>query len=350
MNGAAINKWKFRKWGVKMFKLAIDAMGGDNAPKSVVEGVNLAIEKFNDIEILLYGDEEKIKPYLTVKERVSIIHTTEKVESDDEPVAAVRRKKNSSMVMAAQAVKDKEAEALLSAGNTGALLASGLLVVGRMKGIDRPGLMPVMPTSNPEAPHFILMDAGANADCKPNNLLQFAILASFYAKEVLKIEKPRVGLINNGTEATKGNELSKNTYPLLASEASINFVGNVESKELLQGVCDIAVTDGFTGNAILKSLEGTAKTIFSVIKQQLLNSGFKTKIGALLIKDSLSSLKDQFDDSKQGGAILMGVNAPVIKAHGSSNEEAIYNAIRQTREVLSKKVVEQAAEFFKALS
>lgn len=333
-----------------MFKIAIDAMGGDHAPHSVVNGVNKAIATFPEIEVLLFGDEAQIKPLLTATERVTIVQTDEVVESDDEPVSAVRRKKGSSMVMAAQYVKEQKADALLSAGNTGALLASGLLVVGRMKGIDRPGLMPVLPTFSADSPNLILMDAGANADCKPNNLYQFAVLASFYAKAMFGIEKPRVGLINNGTEETKGNELSKATFPLLKEDPELNFVGNVEAKELLQGVCDIAVTDGFTGNAILKSLEGTSKSIFKAIKNQLLNSGIKAKLGSLLIKDALSDLKDQFDDTKQGGAILLGVQAPVIKAHGSSNEEAIFNAIRQVKKILETKVVEETANHFRNLS
>lgn len=333
-----------------MFKIAIDAMGGDHAPNAVVEGVNKAIATFPEIEVLLFGDEAQIKPLLTVEDRVTIVHTDEVVESDDEPVAAVRRKKGSSMVMAAQYVKEKKADALLSAGNTGALLASGLLVVGRMKGIDRPGLMPVLPTFNPESPHLILADAGANADCKPNNLYQFAVLASYYAKAMFGIANPRVGLINNGTEETKGNELTKAAFPLLKEATELNFVGNVEAKELLQGICDIAITDGFTGNAILKSLEGTSKSIFKAIKNQLLNSGFKAKLGGLLIKNALSDLKDQFDDTKEGGAILLGVQAPVIKAHGSSNEEAIFNAIRQANKILTSNVVEEIANHFRSLS
>ncbi|MBD3949691.1 phosphate acyltransferase PlsX [Tuanshanicoccus lijuaniae] len=329
-----------------MFRIAVDAMGGDNAPKAIVEGVNQAVKQFPDIEIVLVGDEAQITPLLETNERITIVHTSEKVESDDEPVSAVRRKKQSSMVMAAQMVKDNEADVLLSAGNTGALLASGLLVIGRIKGVDRPGLMPILPTMNEESPQLILMDAGANADCKPKNLHQFAILANFYAKSVLGITTPRVGLINNGTEASKGNELTKASYELLRDEAAIHFIGNVEAKELLRGVCDIAVTDGFTGNAILKSLEGTSKTLFSAIKHKLLTSGVKGKLGALLIKDALLSLREQYDDSKQGGAILLGVKAPVIKAHGSSNDEAIFHAIRQARLVLEAKVVNQMEEYF----
>lgn len=329
-----------------MVTIAIDAMGGDNAPVAVVNGVNLAIHAFEDIQVKLFGDEAQIREHLKVQERVEVIHTTEIIEAEDEPVIAVRRKKDSSMVRAARAVKEGEADVLLSAGSTGALLASGLLVVGRIKNIDRPGLMPVIPTISKEHPQFILMDAGANADSKPINLLQHAILASYYAREVLEIKSPRVGLINNGTEAGKGNDLSKAAYELLSQEESINFIGNIEAKELLNGSVDVAVTDGFTGNAILKTLEGTSKSVFKAIKGALTSGGMKTKLGALMIKDALADLKDNFDDTKAGGAVMLGVKGAVIKAHGSSNEEAIFNAIRQARKVTNSGVINQTISFF----
>lgn len=329
-----------------MVTIAIDAMGGDNAPAAVVNGVNLAIHAFEDIQVKLFGDEAQIREHLKVQERIEVIHTTEIIEAEDEPVIAVRRKKDSSMVRAARAVKEGEADVLLSAGSTGALLASGLLVVGRIKNIDRPGLMPVIPTISKEHPQFILMDAGANADSKPINLLQHAILASYYAREVLEIKSPRVGLINNGTEAGKGNDLSKAAYELLSQEESINFIGNIEAKELLNGSVDVAVTDGFTGNAILKTLEGTSKSVFKAIKGALTSGGMKTKLGALMIKDALADLKDNFDDTKAGGAVMLGVKGAVIKAHGSSNEEAIFNAIRQARKVTNSGVINQTISFF----
>lgn len=329
-----------------MVTIAIDAMGGDNAPAAVVNGVNLAIHAFEDIQVKLFGDEAQIREHLKVQERVEVIHTTEIIEAEDEPVIAVRRKKDSSMVRAARAVKEGEADVLLSAGSTGALLASGLLVVGRIRNIDRPGLMPVIPTISKEHPQFILMDAGANADSKPINLLQHAILASYYAREVLEIKSPRVGLINNGTEAGKGNDLSKAAYELLSQEESINFIGNIEAKELLNGSVDVAVTDGFTGNAILKTLEGTSKSVFKAIKGALTSGGMKTKLGALMIKDALADLKDNFDDTKAGGAVMLGVKGAVIKAHGSSNEEAIFNAIRQARKVTNSGVINQTISFF----
>ena len=214
-----------------MKRIAVDAMGGDHAPQAVVEGVNQALATFPDIEIQLYGDEAKIKNYLTAKERVSIVHTTEKINSDDEPVKAIRRKKEASMVLATKAVKDGQADAVLSAGNTGALLAAGVFVVGRIKHIDRPGLMSTLPTMDGKG--FDMMDLGANAENTAHHLYQYGILGSFYAQHVRGVKQPRVGLLNNGTEDTKGTPVHQEAYKLLAEDKSINFIGNVEARELL---------------------------------------------------------------------------------------------------------------------
>lgn len=329
-----------------MITIAIDAMGGDNAPKAIVDGANLAIKTFNDIQINLYGDSESIEQYLVKDERIKVIHTTEIVTGEDEPVRAIRRKKDSSMVVAARDVKEGKADALLSAGNTGALLTAGLLVVGRIKNIDRPGLMPIIPTVSKESPQVILMDAGANAEVKPVNLEQFTVLANFYAKNVLNVEKPRIGLLNIGTEEGKGNSITKEAYDLMKQLDNINFIGNVEAKSILTGEVDIVITDGFTGNAVLKTLEGTVKSVVGLLLDTLKNSGLKTKIGAGLIKDSLKETFNNLDDTKQGGAVLLGVKSPVIKAHGSSNDEAIFNAIRQARTVVSAGVVQDAVNYF----
>lgn len=329
-----------------MIKLAIDAMGGDHAPQAVVQGVNQAIEAYKDLEIQLYGDPEQIKKYLTVQERVTIIATSQVIEGEDEPVKAVRHKKDASLVVAARAVKEGQAEGLLSAGNTGALLTAGLLIVGRIKGIERPGLMPIIPTVNPASPQFILMDAGANAQSKASYLHQYAIMANYYAKNVLEIAKPRIGLLNNGTEAAKGDDLHKETYDLLSQEPSIDFIGNIEAKELLNGQADVVITDGFTGNAVLKTLEGTAKGIFKVLKETFKTGNFQTKLGALLIKGQLKEMASRFDDTRQGGAVLLGVNQPVIKAHGSANEEAIYHAIEQARLMILSRTIERMRQAF----
>lgn len=329
-----------------MITIAIDAMGGDNAPKAIVDGAILAIKTFNDIQINLYGDSESIEQYLVKDDRIKVIHTTEIVTGEDEPVRAIRRKKDSSMVVAARDVKEGKADALLSAGNTGALLTAGLLVVGRIKNIDRPGLMPIIPTVSKESPQVILMDAGANAEVKPVNLEQFTVLANFYAKNVLNVENPRIGLLNNGTEEGKGNSITKEAFDLMKQLDNINFIGNVEAKSILTGEVDIVITDGFTGNAVLKTLEGTVKSVVGLLLDTLKNSGLKTKIGAGLIKDSLKETFNNLDDTKQGGAVLLGVKSPVIKAHGSSNDEAIFNAIRQARTVVSAGVVQDAVNYF----
>jgi len=320
--------------GLNRMKLAIDAMGGDYAPKEIVLGINRAAKAFPDIEFILYGNETKIREYLEASGRITIVHTDEVIAGTDEPVRSVRRKKNSSMVRMAQAVKDGEADACISAGNTGALMASGLFVVGRIEGIERPALSPVLPTMDGKG--FVMLDLGANADAKPEHLLQFAIMGSLYAEKVRGIASPRVGLLNIGTEEKKGNELTKKTFQLLKN-ADLNFIGNVEARDLLERPADVVVTDGFTGNMVLKTIEGTAGSLFSMIKKVFL-SNIKTKIAAAMIKSELTGLKNMLDYSEYGGSGLMGLNAPVIKAHGSSNANAIYNAVRQAREMVQSDV------------
>ncbi|MCV9887624.1 phosphate acyltransferase PlsX [Metabacillus halosaccharovorans] len=315
-------------------KLAIDAMGGDHAPKSVVEGVMKAIAAFPDLEVTLIGQEDKIKTYLTDSTRINIIHTDEIIEGTDEPVRAIRRKKNSSMVLMANEVKEGRADGCISAGNTGALMTAGLLVVGRIEGIERPALSPTLPTLDGKG--FLFLDVGANVDAKPEHLLQYAIMGSVYAEKVRGINNPRVGLLNVGTEDKKGNELTKQTFELL-KEANVNFIGNIESRDLMESVADVVVTDGFTGNIALKTIEGTALSVFSMLKSAL-TSNFTSKLAAGVLKPQLKVIKQQMDYSEYGGAALFGLKAPVIKAHGSSDANAIYNAIRQTREMVSNDV------------
>ena len=327
-----------------MKKIAVDAMGGDNAPQAIVEGVNQALADFSDIEIQLYGDEAKIKTYLKANDRVSIIHTDEKINSDDEPVKAIRKKKQASMVLGAQAVKDGKADAVLSAGNTGALLAAGLLVVGRIKNIDRPGLMSSLPTIDGKG--FNMLDLGANAENTAHHLHQYAILGSFYAKNVRGVAHPRIGLLNNGTETTKGDPLRKETFALLAADETLNFIGNVEARDLMNGVADVVVTDGFTGNAVLKSIEGTALGIMEQLKTSIKQAGLRAKLGALLLKNSLYDLKDSLDYSGAGGAVLFGLKAPVVKCHGSSGAKSVYYTIKQIRIMLETDVVGQLVEEF----
>lgn len=326
-------------------KIAVDAMGGDNAPQAIVEGVMLAKQDFPDIEFQLYGKEAEIKKYIT-DEKITIIHTDEKIASDDEPVKAIRRKKTASMVLAAQAVKNGEADAIFSAGNTGALLAAGLFIVGRIKNVERPGLMSTLPVMGEPDKGFDMLDLGANADNKPEHLVQYAVLGSFYAEKVRNVQNPRVGLLNNGTEETKGSELTKKAFELLAADETINFVGNVEARELLNGVADVVVTDGFTGNAVLKSIEGTAMNMMSLLKTAILSEGVKGKMGALLLKNALRGMKDEMDYSKHGGAVLFGLKAPVIKTHGATGPDAVRYTIRQIHTMLETQVVPQLVEYY----
>lgn len=327
-------------------KIAVDAMGGDNAPKVIVEGVMMAAKEFKDMEFILYGKEESIRKYLTDETNITIVHTDEKIASDDDPVRAVRRKKNASMVLAAQAVKDKKADALFSAGNTGALLTAGLLVIGRIKGIDRPGLLVSLPVIGTDNGAFNLMDVGANADTKPENIHQYAVLGSYYAQFVRGVKNPKVGLLNNGTEENKGNDVTKRAYQLLANNADINFIGNVEARELLSGAADVVVTDGFTGNAVLKTIEGTAMSMMKLIKNAVYDNGTKAKLGGLLLKDSFSNMKDVMDYSTHGGAVLFGVKAPVVKTHGSTEKEAVYHTIKQIHEMLDSHVIDDLVHYF----
>ncbi|WP_300785624.1 phosphate acyltransferase PlsX [Streptococcus sp. 19428wC2_LYSM12] len=327
-----------------MKRIAVDAMGGDHAPQAIIEGINQALAAFSDIEIQLYGDERKIKPLLTSMDRVSIIHTEEKIESNDGPVKAIRRKKNSSMVLATKAVKTGEADAVLSAGNTGALLAAGVFIVGRLKQIDRPGLLSSLPTMDGKG--FDMMDLGANAENTAHHLHQYAILGSFYAQYVRGIARPRVALLNNGTEESKGTPVHKEAYELLLHDKSIHFIGNIEARELLNGVADVVVTDGFTGNAVLKTIEGTAKSILSQLTSAIKNGGLLAKIGGLLLKPTLKSALGALDYKKAGGAVLLGLKAPVIKAHGSSDAAAVYHTVRQIRTMLEADIVDKSVDYF----
>ncbi len=324
-------------------KIALDAMGGDHGPKESVKGAEKAIKAFPDLEILLIGNEAEIKNHLTSAERITIIHTDEVITGEDEPVRAVRRKKNASMVLAAQYVKDGQADACISAGNTGALMAAGLFVVGRIDGIDRPALSPTLPTIDGNG--FVLLDVGANADAKPEHLYQYGLMGSVYAEKVRNIEKPRVGLLNIGTEDKKGNELTKQAFALL-KDADFNFIGNVEARDLLNGVADVVVTDGFTGNMVLKTTEGTASALFKMLKDAMMVD-LKSKLAAAVLKPGLKELKNKLDYSEYGGAGLFGLKAPVIKAHGSSDANAFYNAIRQAKIMVEHHVAETIHEAIK---
>ncbi|AMV62203.1 Phosphate:acyl-ACP acyltransferase PlsX [Pediococcus damnosus] len=327
-------------------KLAVDAMGGDYAPEKVVQGVELARDEFADTKFILFGKEDQIRKYLKNGERITIVHTDSEIEMGDEPVRAVRQKKTSSLVLAAQSVKDGKTDALFSAGNTGALLAASLFIIGRIKGIDRPGMTTTLPSLAGPQDSFTMLDVGANAESKVKNLQQFAILGNFYSSNVAGITNPRIALLNNGAEEDKGDTLHKETYQALAKDSNLNFVGNIESRELLNGTADVVVTDGFTGNAVLKNTEGTALSLLKLIKHSILDSGVQGKLGGLMLKPVFKVVQDKMDYSKHGGAVLLGVKAPVVKAHGSSNETQIYHALSQLRQMVDTNLTTNLADYF----
>ncbi len=322
-------------------RIAIDAMGGDHAPDTNVLGGLEAAREWKDTEIILVGDEARMKALLPeVPSNLTLVHASEVIEPEDEPVRSVRRKKDASMVVAGRMVKEGLAEAMISAGNTGALMTTGLLVVGRIKGIERPALAPIIPTINGKG--VLALDLGANMDASPEHLAQYALMGSIYREKVQGVSNPRVGLLNVGTEAKKGNELVKEAYPLLEA-LPIQFVGNVEARDVLNGVCDVLVCDGFAGNILLKSMEGTAAGIFSLLKQQFSKS-LKTKLAAALIMPELRGLRDIMDYKEHGGAPLLGLNGLVIKGHGSSDAGAIKNAVRQARIAIEGKLVSSISQ------
>ncbi|HJE49685.1 MAG TPA: phosphate acyltransferase PlsX [Lactobacillus johnsonii] len=329
-----------------MKTIAIDAMGGENAPKAIVDAVLKAKPKLKDTKFVLFGDEEKINKIIPSeqKDRIDVIATSEIIVDSDEPVKAIRRKKNSSMVVAANYVKSGKADALFSLGNTGALLACGIFIIGRIKGVERPALMPTLPNAKSED-GFNIIDVGANAQSKPEYLVQWAQMANFYAQKIRNIKNPTVALLNNGAEDDKGDPLHQEAYKLLKA-TNLNFIGNAEGNDLMEGKADVIVTDGFTGNATLKAIEGTASVILRLLKDSLLNNGLRPKVGALLAKPGLTALKKRFDTARYGGAVLLGVNAPVVKTHGRSNIRPIYYTLLQIDKMLSQDLVGEYKKYF----
>ncbi|MCC5911993.1 MAG: phosphate acyltransferase PlsX [Clostridiaceae bacterium] len=319
-------------------KIVVDAMGGDHGPKITISGALQAIKEY-DVNIILTGQKEIIEKELQnhdyPKHKLEIIDCREVVENEDKPVAAIRRKKDSSMVVGLNLVKEKKADAIISAGNTGALLAGGLFILGRIQGIDRPALAPVYPTKKGVS---VLIDGGANTECKPRNLLEFAVMGDIYASRVLKINNPKVCIANIGIEEGKGNDLVKKAYPLF-EDRYFNFGGNVEARDIPAGYADVIVCDGFTGNIILKLTEGIAETIFGALKEEFTKNTLR-KLGAALLKSGLKGFKNRFDYTEYGGAPFLGVNGTLIKAHGSSNDKAIKNAIRQAKTFVENNVID----------
>ena len=328
-----------------MRTIAIDAMGGENAPEAIVQAVLQAKTELKETKFILFGDQAKIKKLVgSDTDQIEIVGTTEVINDEDEPVKAIRTKKDSSLVVAAQYVKQGKADALLSLGNSGSILASGIFIIGRIKGIARPGFMPTLPVKNSDD-GFNMIDVGANAKTKPEYILNWAKMASYYAEKVRGIGNPRVALLNNGSESDKGDDVHQEAYQLLL-DSELNFIGNIEGNELLDGKADVVATDGFTGNAVLKNIEGTSSVLIHLLKDNLLNSGFLVKIGALLIKNALKGLVSKFDVDKYGGAVLLGLDAPVVKTHGRSDQRAVYFTIKQVDKILKENIIDQfRAEF-----
>lgn len=319
-------------------KIILDGMGGDHAPRSVVDGAAQALSTYPDIDVAITGDPAILEPQLREASadmsRVQIVPAFQVVQMTDEPVRAVRDKPDSSLVRALRLLAEDPQAMLISAGNTGALVAGATLLVRRIPGIKRPGLAPVLPTRTGAA---CLIDGGANSDCKASYLAQFGIMGSIYMQKVHGISEPRVGLINNGSESGKGTALTKEAYKLL-EKAPIRFVGNVEGRALLSGHYDVLVTDGFTGNILLKFTEGCTRTLLGMLKQ-FISESFPAKLGALLMKGAFSKLRSRMDYKEYGGALLLGINGGVMKAHGSSDGRAIFAAIRTARTFLLQDVV-----------
>ncbi|NLO85192.1 MAG: phosphate acyltransferase PlsX [Clostridiales bacterium] len=325
-------------------KIYIDAMGGDNAPQATVAGALEALTLYPELTLELAGPIEEVKAVFTstfadadagVKNRVTIIDCPEIITNNESPVMAVRKKKQSAIVDGMLKLRDGQVDAFVSAGSTGAVLSGGMFRLGRINGIDRPALAPLLPNGKD---FFLLIDCGANVDCRPEYLHQFAMMGSAYMEGMRGVKNPRVGLVNNGAEAEKGNELTKQAYPILAADKNLNFVGNVEAREITKDAADVIVCDGFVGNIILKFMEGVAGTLMSTIKKELL-SDTKSKIGALLAKPAFKRVAKSMDHNEVGGAPLLGVRGNVVKAHGSSNSHAFACAIKQAVKMVEGDVV-----------
>ena len=324
--------------------VALDAMGGDNAPKEMIKGAVQALEKTDAVQVLLVGKEDVIRAelaqYTYDKTRIEVVNATEVIETAEPPVNAIRRKKDSSIVVGMKLVKEGQADAFVSAGSSGAVLVGGQVIVGRIKGVERPPLAPLIPT---EKGVSLLVDCGANVDARPSHLVQFAKMGSIYMEHVVGIKNPKVGIVNIGAEEEKGNALVKETFPLLKGEKNINFIGSVEAREIPHGQADVIVCEAFAGNIILKLFEGVGSVLISEIKKGMMGS-LRSKIGALLVKPALKKTLKSFDSSEYGGAPLLGLNGLVVKTHGSSTAKEICNTIIQCVTFKEQKINEKIKE------
>lgn len=318
-------------------RIALDAMGGDNAPGPIIEG---ALDAARDlgIHVLLVGRQDAISDQISARGRglpVELVHASEVIEMGDTPATAVRRKKDASMLVAMRLVRDGRADAFVSAGNSGAVMAAALMVLGRCNGVDRPAIGAAVPT---QKGFSLIVDAGANADSRPANLLQFARMGSIYMSAVFNLSSPTVGLLSNGEEDSKGNTLAQETFPLLKN-SGLNFVGNVEGREINQGKVDVTVTDGFTGNVVLKTMEGTAELVLKVTREEVTRS-LRDKLGAALLLPAFKRVQSRLDPHEVGGAPLLGVNGVVLVAHGRSDARAIRNALRVAGEAAGHGIIQ----------
>ncbi|EKD27596.1 MAG: hypothetical protein ACD_79C00663G0001 [uncultured bacterium] len=325
-------------------KIAIDAMGGDNAPLAIIDGISLFLKEFKDVELILVGQKDLIVEHLRrvgleSSPKITIEHADEVIGMGDSPVKALRVKKSASMVVMMDLLKEGKVDGVLSAGNTGGVVAAATLKLRTLKNIDRPGIATVIPTPYGRN---ILMDVGAVSDCKPKNLFQFAIMGMCMSKFIMGIDNPTVGLLNVGEEDSKGNELTKEAFAKL-KESKLNFIGNVEGKDIFKSTANVIVTDGFVGNVVLKACESLAKGLFSVIKKEI-KSSFFGLIGGLLLKKPFGKVLRQFDYEEYGGALLLGVNGVVIISHGSSSPWAIRNAINVAVKMVKSKVNEEISK------
>lgn len=327
-----------------MIKVAVDAMGGDNAPAEIVKGAVDAAAKRSDILVLLVGKkdviEEELKKYTYPKAQITVIHASEVIETEEPPVNAIRKKKDSSIVVGMNLVKSGEADAFVSAGSSGAVLVGGQVIVGRIKGVERPPFGALIPT---EKGVSLLLDSGANVDARPSHLVQFARMGSIYMEHVIGISRPRVGIVNIGAEEEKGNALVKETFPLLKACKDINFTGSIEAREIPHGGADVIVCEAFTGNVILKLYEGTGAALLSMVKKGLMSS-LRSKIGAVLIKPALKETLKAFDSSQYGGAPMLGLKGLVVKTHGSARAREVSNSIIQCVTFKEQKINEKIKE------
>jgi len=324
--------------------IALDAMGGDYAPEQTVKGAVEAVNSSDEIRVILVGKQDMIakelEKYKYAKEDIEVVHASEIIDMGDVPTVAIKDKKDSSLVVAMRLVREGKADALVSAGSTGAVLVGGQLVVGRLKGIKRPPLAPFIPTTKGFS---LLIDCGANVDARPEHLVQFAQMGSIYYENVMGKKNPTVALLNIGTEEEKGNQLVKDTKPLMKECKNINYIGSVEARELVSGAADVIVCEAFVGNVVLKFFEGLALTLFGSLKEGLMSST-RTKLGTLLVKPALKGLKNQFDTSSQGGAPLLGLKGLVVKAHGNSSSKEIEIALKQCISFKKQKINEKIKE------